>query len=62
MKKKPSTAKTITIHVYGSCCEDMRDMDYVITTVELAKWAKEQNIDLNTLEDMPFDKFMGEAS
>ena len=42
--------------------EDMRDMDYVITTTELAKWAKEQNIDLNTLEDMPFDKFMGDAS
>lgn len=24
--------------------EDMRDMDYVITTRELAKWAKEENI------------------
>ena len=42
--------------------EDMRDMDYVITTRELAKWAKEENIDLNGLEDSEFDRLMGEAS
>ena len=42
--------------------DDMRDTDYVITTTELAKWAKEQNIDFNDLEDMEFDKFMGMAS
>ncbi len=41
---------------------NMRDMDYVITTVELAKWAKENKIDLNDLEDEEFDDFMGQAS
>ena len=42
--------------------DNMRDMDYVITTTELSTWAKEQNIDINALEDAEFDKFMGEAS
>ena len=42
--------------------DDMRDMDYVITTTELAEWAKELNINFNDLADMEFDKFMGEAS
>ncbi|MPQ44899.1 rubrerythrin [Clostridium tarantellae] len=42
--------------------DDMRDMDYVITTRELAIWAKEQNIDFNKLEDSSYDKLMGEAS
>ena len=41
---------------------DMRDMDHVITTRELAKWAKEESIDLNVLEDSAFDRLMGEAS
>ena len=41
---------------------DMRDMDYVITTRELAKWAKEAGINLETLEDSTYDRFMGEAS
>jgi len=40
----------------------MRDMDYVITTRELAKWAKEENIDFASLEDSSFDPLMGEAS
>ncbi len=42
--------------------EDMRDMDYVITTTELATWAKSKNIDFNNLPEESFDKFMGEAS
>ena len=42
--------------------KDMRDMDYCITTVELAKWAKEKGISLDELEDAEFDKFMGNAS
>lgn len=42
--------------------DNMRDMDYVVTTVELAKWAKERKIDLNDLEDEDFDEFMGQAS
>lgn len=42
--------------------EGMRDMDYVITTRELAKWAKEEHIDFASLEDSAFDPLMGEAS
>ncbi|SHE65485.1 rubrerythrin [Clostridium fallax] len=42
--------------------DNMRDMDYVITTRELAIWAKEKGIDFNSLEDSSFDKLMGEAS
>ncbi len=42
--------------------DDMRDMDYVITTRELAKWAKEMNIDFTNLEEDYFDELMGTAS
>ena len=42
--------------------EDMRDMDYVITTTELAEWAKEMNIDFNSLKEENFDNLLGEAS
>ena len=42
--------------------EGMRDMDFVITTRELAKWGREEGIDFDSLEDSDFDKFMGEAS
>ena len=42
--------------------DEMRDMDYVITTRELAKWAKESAIDFAALKDSAYDKFMGEAS
>lgn len=41
---------------------DMRDMDQVITTRELAAWAKEEGIDLNALADSEYDRLMGEAS
>lgn len=40
----------------------MRDMDYVITTRELAKWAKEEEIDFSKLEEGQYDSLMGEAS
>ena len=40
----------------------MRDMDYVITTRELARWAKEEEIDFANLSDSSFDRLMGEAS
>ena len=40
----------------------LRDMDHVITTRELADWAKKAGIDLSSLEDSKFDKLMGEAS
>ena len=42
--------------------DGMRDMDYVITTRELAKWAKEEGIDFASLEDSEYDRFMGDAS
>ncbi len=42
--------------------ENMRDMDFVITTRELAKWAKEEGIDFASLEDSSYDDFMGDAS
>lgn len=42
--------------------DEMRDMDYVITTRELAKWAKEESIDFVNLDDSKFDSLMGEAS
>lgn len=41
---------------------ELRDMDNVITTRELALWAKEAGIDFASLEDGDFDKLMGEAS
>lgn len=40
----------------------LRDMDHVITTRELALWAKENDIDFNALEDSSYDRLMGEAS
>ncbi len=42
--------------------DDLRDMDYVITTRELAKWAKERQVDFPALEDSAYDRLMGEAS
>ena len=41
---------------------ELRDMDNVITTRELALWAKEAGIDFVSLEDSDFDKLKGEAS
>lgn len=41
---------------------EMRDMDHVITTRELALWAKEEGVNFNSLSDMPFDSPLGEAS
>lgn len=42
--------------------EDMRDMDYVITTRELARWAKEEAVAFAELPDSEYDHLMGEAS
>ena len=65
----PCTAKKFEIRRDEMCAAgkklgipDMRDMDQVITTRELALWAKEDGIDLNTLPDSTFDRLMGEAS
>lgn len=65
----PCTAKKFEIRrdemndsglYYGD--ETMRDMDYVITTRELAKWMKEEGLDLTALKDSSYDPLMGEAS
>lgn len=40
----------------------LRDMDQVITTRELALWAKEENIDFASLKEEEYDKLMGEGS
>ena len=42
--------------------DDLRDVDIVITTRELAKMVKEAGIDFNSLEDDTFDDPMGESS
>lgn len=42
--------------------EELRDMDYVITTRELALWAKEENIEFTSLENSSYDSFMGTGS
>lgn len=41
---------------------NLRDMDAVITTRELARWMKAEGIDLNDLETAEYDSFMGAAS
>lgn len=42
--------------------DDMRDMDYCITTRELAMWAKEKQIDFTSLEDSNYDRILGMGS
>ena len=42
--------------------DGMRDMDYVITTRELAEWAREENIDFRSLSDSSYDPLMSQAS
>jgi iron-only hydrogenase group A len=42
--------------------DGMRDMDYVITTRELAAWAREENIDFPSLPDSSYDPLMSQAS
>ena len=42
--------------------EGMRDTDQVITTRELARWARRAKVDWNALEDSAYDSLMGKAS
>lgn len=42
--------------------EGIKDVDYVITTRELARMIKQANIEFNMLEDSVFDNPMGEAT
>lgn len=61
-KKFEIRRKEMNISAKINKVKEMRDMDYVITTTELAQWAKENNIDFNSLEEMNFDSLLGEAS
>ena len=65
----PCTAKKFEIRreeLHGAAdyhgVEGMRDTDQVITTRELARWAREAGIDWNALEDSAYDSLMGQAS
>ena len=42
--------------------DGMRDMDISITTRELARWAKEQNIDFAALPEMEYDRLTGSGA
>lgn len=42
--------------------ENLRDNDYVLTTRELAKWIKEENIDFNNLKEEKFDSPLGKGT
>lgn len=42
--------------------DGLRDVDYVLTTRELARMIKQANLDFTELEDSNFDEPMGEAS
>lgn len=65
----PCTAKKFEIEREEMCASadyhgipGMRDMDLVITTRELARWAKEAGIDFHSLPDASYDDIMGRAS
>lgn len=42
--------------------EGMRDMDFVVTTSELADWAKSAGVDFAALQESAYDRLMGEGS
>lgn len=64
----PCTAKKLEISRAEMCDaglyhqENMRDTDYVITTRELAEWAKEKQIDFASLEDATYDSILGKGT
>lgn len=65
----PCTAKKFEIRreeLHGAAdyhhIPGLRDTDQVITTRELARWAKQAEIAWDSLEDSPYDSVMGQAS
>jgi ferredoxin hydrogenase len=42
--------------------EEIRDMDYIVTVRELARWMREENIDFDSLEDSSYDSLLGKSS
>ena len=57
IKRKELNAAAEYWHIDG-----LKDSDICITTRELARWLKAENIDFNTLDDGIFDSHLGEAS
>ncbi|MCL2380313.1 MAG: [FeFe] hydrogenase, group A [Treponema sp.] len=57
IRRKEMNAASRELNIPG-----MRDMDYVITTRELAKWLKEEGVDFNALAESGYDRLMGAAS
>lgn len=65
----PCTAKKFEIRRDEMCdsagyhgIEGLRDMDYVITTRELARWMREEALELGKVGIGNYDELMGEAS
>lgn len=65
----PCTAKKFEIHREEMHqaqdhlgLDDLKDMDHVITARELAKWAKEENISFEDLQEETYDPLMSQAS
>ncbi|MCL2226927.1 MAG: [FeFe] hydrogenase, group A [Oscillospiraceae bacterium] len=65
----PCTSKKFEIRREEMCdaglelgIAELRDMDHVITTRELALWLREKDIDFNSLMGEEYDKIMGAAS
>ena len=57
IRRKEMNVSSIVHDITG-----LRDMDYVITTRELAKWLKEEGIDVKGLKDSGCDSLMEDAS
>ncbi len=58
----PCTAKKYEAHRPEMLDSGYRDVDYVLTTRELAIMIKQAGIDFMKLEDAPFDRLMGEST
>lgn len=61
---KKAEIKRVEMNNSGHYLEDtsITDMDYVITTRELARWLKEENIDFNSLEESSYDAPLGKGT
>jgi len=58
----PCTAKKFEANRPEMHASGYRDVDYVLTTRELAIMIKQAGIDFMKLDDMPFDRLMGEST
>lgn len=58
----PCTAKKFEANRNELICNELKDVDYVLTTRELGKLIKEEGIDFKNLEDSEFDNPFGEST